>query len=79
LRFGVADRAGAFGQIASILGRHGVSISAAAQKAADVDAGGFVPVVVLTHPAAAKAVDAALEEISKSGATGGAHVRLRML
>ena len=50
-----------------------------ANKAADVDAGGFVPVVVLTHPAAAKAVDAALEEISKSGATGGAHVRLRML
>ena len=79
LRFGVADRAGAFGQIATILGQHGVSISAAAQKASDVDAGGFVPVVVLTHPAAAKAVDAALEEISKSGATGGAHVRLRML
>ena len=79
LRFGVADRAGAFGQIASLLGSHGVSISAAAQKSADVDSGGFVPVVVLTHPAAARAVDAALEEIGKSGVISENPVRFRML
>ncbi len=79
LRFGVADRAGAFGQIASILGKHDVSISAAAQKSADVDAGGFVPVVCLTHPAPAKAIDAALAEISESGVISGGPVRLRML
>ena len=79
LRFGVADRAGAFGTIATILGRHGVSISAAAQKSADVDAGGFVPVVCLTHPASAKAIEAALGEISESGVISGNPVRLRML
>ena len=79
LRFGVADRAGAFGQIASILGKHDVSISAAAQKSADVDAGGFVPVVCLTHPAPAKAIDAALAEICESGVISENPVRLRML
>lgn len=79
LRFGVADRAGAFGQIASILGKHDVSISAAAQKSADVDAGGFVPVVCLTHPAPAKAIDAALAEIKDSGVISENPVRLRML
>jgi len=79
LRFGVADRAGAFGQIASILGKYDVSICAAAQKSADVDAGGFVPVVCLTHPAPAKSIDAALEEIRQSGVISENPVRLRML
>ena len=79
LRFGVADRAGAFGQIASILGRHGVSISAATQKDEDGGETGYVPVVMLTHPAPAKALEAALKEIVEAGILSEPPVRLRML
>lgn len=78
LRFQVADKAGSFGSMASVLGRHGVSISAATQKG-DSSKGGYVPVVMLTHPAKASAVDAALAEIRDSGLLDEAPVRLRML
>ena len=44
-----------------------------------VDEQGFVPVVVLTHPAAAKAVDAAIAEIRESGVLSEDPVKLRML
>ena len=79
LRFKVADKAGSFGTLTTLLGKRGVSISAAAQKTANVDEKGFVPVVVLTHPAAAKDVDAALAEIAESGILSESPVRLRML
>ena len=79
LRFNVVDKAGAFGTMTTILGRNGVSISAAAQKTANVDEKGFVPVVVLTHPAPAKAVDAALAEIREAGILNESPVKLRML
>ena len=80
LRCNVADKAGAFGTLATILGKNGVSISAAAQKkSTNVDEQGFVPVVVLTHPAAAKAVDAAIAEIRESGVLSEDPVKLRML
>ena len=80
LRFDVADKAGSFGALTTILGENGVSISAAAQKkSTNVDEQGFVPVVVLTHPAAAKAVDAAIAEIRESGVLSEDPVKLRML
>ena len=80
LRFNVADKAGSFGALTTILGKNGVSISAAAQKkSTNVDEQGFVPVVVLTHPAAAKAVDAAIAEIRESGVLSEDPVKLRML
>ena len=79
LRFNVADKAGAFGAMTTALGRNGVSISAAAQKTANTDDTGFTPVVVLTHPAPAKAVDAALAEIRDAGILNEAPVKLRML
>ena len=79
LRFNVVDKAGAFGTMTTILGRNGVSISAAAQKTANVDEKGFVPVVVLTHPAPAKAVDAALAEIREADILNESPVKLRML
>ena len=79
LRFLVADKAGSFGLMTTILGRHGVSISAATQKAAASADTGFAPVVVLTHPAPANAVDAAFAEISDAGILGEAPVKLRML
>ena len=72
----VADRPGAFGEIASMLGRHGVSISAASQKEGGSD---FVPVVVLTHEAKTSDLDLALGEIAASGVVASSPVRLRMI
>ena len=78
IRFMVADKPGAFGTIASILGKHSVSISAASQKAGNVG-NEPVPVVVLTHEAKAADVDAALAEIRVSGVVGESPVKLRMI
>ncbi len=77
LRFNVTDKPGAFGQIATALGAHGVSISAASQKAAGTD--GFAPVAVLTHEAKTADLTAALAEIEKSGMIAGEPVALRVL
>ncbi len=77
LRFMVADRPGAFGIIASTLGRHAVSISAASQKA--TAGGAAVPVVVLTHEAKTSDLEVALSEIKASGVIDAEPVKLRML
>ena len=79
LRFLVADKAGSLGTMAAILGQHGVSISAATQKHAQGTETGYVPVVMLTHPAPAKALEAALKEIVDAGILSEPPVRLRML
>ena len=78
IRFMVADKPGAFGVIASILGKHAVSISAASQKAGNVG-NEPVPVVVLTHAAKTSDVEAALAEIKGSGVIGADPVKLRMI
>jgi len=78
IRFMVADKPGAFGAIASTLGKHGVSISAASQKSGNIG-NEPVPVVVLTHAAKTSAVDTALAEIRESGAIGEDPVKLRMI
>ena len=78
LRFQVEDKAGAFGKIATILGSHSVSISAASQKAGSVG-NQPVPVVALTHEAKTACLAAALEEIKGSGAVSGEPVALRIL
>ncbi len=77
VRFMVADRPGAFGTIATILGRHGVSIAGAMQKEAGEK--GFVPVVALLHEAKTANVEAALNEIVATGVVGLAPVKLRMI
>jgi homoserine dehydrogenase len=78
VRFMVADRPGAFGEIASILGKHSVSISTASQKSGDTS-GEPVPVVVLTHAAKTSDLDAALAEIAQTGAIGAQPIKLRMI
>ena len=77
VRFMVADRPGAFGTIATILGKHGVSISAATQKASDEH--GFVPVVALMHKAKTADLEAALREIVATGVVETEPVKLRMI
>ena len=78
VRFMVADKPGAFGVIASILGRNGVSLAAASQKAGSVG-NEPVPVVVLTHEAKTADIESALAEIRASGVIGADPVKLRML
>ena len=78
IRFQVEDRAGAFGTIASILGKYSVSISAASQKAGSVG-NQPVPVVVITHEAKASDLEKALALIKESGVIAGEPVFLRIL
>ncbi len=78
IRFLVADKPGAFGTIATILGAHAVSISAASQKAGGIG-NQPVPVVVLTHAAKVADLKAALKEVVASGVIGAEPVALRVL
>ena len=82
VRFMVADKPGAFGTIATILGNHGVSISAATQKdaaSAGAQPAGYAPVVALTHAAKARDLEAALAEIKASGVVAEDPVKLRVI
>ena len=78
LRFMLADKPGAMGVVATALGKHGVSISAASQKACG-EGNQPVPVVVLTHKAKASDLEAAIAEIKASGVVGEDPVKLRMI
>jgi|OM-RGC.v1.002693856 homoserine dehydrogenase len=61
LRFTALDRPGVLAKIASILGKHNISIKMALQKSIEFDGG--VPVVMTTHPAPKKAISLAIKEI----------------
>jgi homoserine dehydrogenase len=81
VRLMVLDKAGSLGTITTILGRHGVSILAATQKAQseEMETAGFVPVVVLTRTAKGAQIDAALGEICAAGVLSEEPVKLRMI
>lgn len=82
VRLMVLDKAGSLGTILTVLGRHGVSILAATQKARPeemVSDAGYVPVVILTHMAKGVEINAALREISGAGVLNEEPVKLRML
>ncbi|TAJ24204.1 MAG: homoserine dehydrogenase [Nitrospirae bacterium] len=64
LRFMVLDRPGVLSQIAGVLGQHGISISSVLQKGRKE--GQTVPVVIMTHTAAERAVQASLREIDRA-------------
>jgi homoserine dehydrogenase len=77
LRFDVADRPGVLAAIATVLGRHAISVASVLQhEAAQPD---FVPLVVTTHLAREGDVAAALEEIRRLPAVASPIVRIRML
>ena len=81
VRLMVLDKAGSLGVMTTILGKHGVSILAATQKAQpeEMENAGYVPVVILTHAAKGSEVDAALREICAAGVLKEAPVKLRMI
>ena len=78
IRFMLTDKPGSFGTIASILGKHSVSLAAASQKAGSVG-NQPVPAVVLTHAAKTSDLEDALSEIKASGAVGAEPVKFRMI
>jgi homoserine dehydrogenase len=61
LRFMVVDRPGVLSHISGVLGRHGISISSVLQKGRKE--GQTVPVVIMTHSAIERHVQAALRDI----------------
>jgi len=64
LVFQAQDRPGVLGQIASVLGEHGISIESVLQKK-QAAASGSVPVLLFTHPAREDAVRRALATIDR--------------
>ena len=78
IRFMLADKPGAMGVVATALGKFGVSLMTVSQKGAS-EGNQPVPVVVLTHGAKNRAVDAALAEIKASGVIGEDPVKLRVI
>lgn len=63
MRFMVLDRPGVLSQIAGVLGRHNISIASVIQQGRKE--GQTVPVVIMTHTARERDVQAALREIDK--------------
>ncbi|MGH7167684.1 MAG: ACT domain-containing protein, partial [Nitrospiraceae bacterium] len=62
-RFMVQDRPGVLSQISGVLGRHGISISSVLQKGRQE--GQTVPVVIMTHTATERDIQASLREIDR--------------
>lgn len=77
LRINAIDRPGTLSKITTILGNHGISISAVLQH--EAAAGQLVPVVVTTHEAAEGAVRDALEQITALQVTDGKPVCVRIV
>ncbi|HRX27352.1 MAG TPA: ACT domain-containing protein, partial [Aminivibrio sp.] len=67
LRVMVADRPGVFAALASVLGKHGISISSALQKEPPSADGTSVPVpiVITTHHVREGALMAAIRELNE--------------
>lgn len=63
MRFMVLDRPGVLSQISGVLGHHGISISSVLQQGRKE--GQTVPVVIMTHTATERPVQAALREIDR--------------
>lgn len=76
LRIMVRDRPGVLGNIASILGRHGISIATVIQK--ERSGGGTVPVVIRTHEARERDLQVALGRIRRLAGVQGAPICLRI-
>lgn len=74
LRFSAMNRPGVLGHITTKLGQHGVSISSILQRKAEGE--GDVPIIVITHRAFEKDVQAALKEIDPAIARVGSALRV---
>lgn len=76
LRLALLDRPGVLARVAQVLGEHQISIASVMQK--ETRSGGYVPVIVVTHAAVERDVQAALAVIDRQEIVGGPTVRLRI-
>ena len=76
LRVTAQDRPGVLAQVAGILGRHDISIASVIQKGRGHQAA--VPMVMMTHEAGERHMQAALEEIDRLAVVAGPTVVLRV-
>jgi homoserine dehydrogenase len=76
LRFMALDRPGVLAQIASALGRHGISIASVIQR--EREEKGAVPVVIRTHEASERSLRRALGAIGKLRAVKGRPAVIRI-
>jgi homoserine dehydrogenase len=65
-------------EIAGILGRHDISIASVIQHETEEGADGVVPLVIMTHKAAAGAMDQALDTIGGLPFVHPESVRMRV-
>ncbi len=77
LRLTLLDQPGVFGQIGTILGKHGVSIASLLQK--ERKSGRKVPVIIITHQSLESKVRMALDEIASLPIVGDKTVALRIV
>jgi len=75
LRFDVEDHPGVLAQIATLLGKHGISISSVLQVEVEENAT-VVPLVIMTHTTTEGAVKKACAEINKLECVRGKTVRM---
>ena len=78
LRFQVEDRPGVMAEIAGILGRHKISIASLIQHETAKEAGGTVPLVIMTHATSEGAICEALQAITCLSSVRQGSVRLRV-
>ena len=76
LRVSLLDKPGVLGRLATVLGKHHVSIASVVQK--EAKAGKYVPVVILTHRARERDFEAALKAIDKMSFVNARTIRLRI-
>ena len=79
LRFNVDDEPGVLGQIAGVLGEHGISIASVFQHDAQASPETGVPVVIMTQKAPEAAASKAVEKINQMGCVRDDFERLRIL
>jgi homoserine dehydrogenase len=78
LRLGVEDRPGVMAEITGILGRQRISIASVIQHETEEEAGGVVPLVIMTHSAPEGAVSEALAAISQLACVHPSSIRMRV-
>ncbi len=78
LRFNVADRPGVMAEITGILGKQKISISSVIQHESAAEAGGTVPLAIMTHTTSEGAIREATDAINRLAAVHPGTVRMRV-
>ena len=78
LRFSVADQPSVLAEIAGVLGKQEISIASVIQHEAEDDAGGVVPLVIMTHNTTEGAIRRAAKRSTGCRSVRGPSVRMRV-